>query len=326
MKNYSKLQILNGVKSICLLTHMQPDADALSSTIVFREFLKKHFNVSKVDIFSECSNVPENCLPILNRVKVNNKPTNYQVAIMMDCPNSDRLGEYKLLFDKSKTKIVIDHHATNQYQGDVNIVEFVSSTCEIIYSILKHFKFQISNENKGKLYAGLITDTNNFTVGNITPITFKIANEFAPHINRELIYKNFLANNTLKNLQLLSLAIQNTVTFEHGQIIISHITQEQANQYRANFDDCHSIVNELATINSAKLVCFIRPKENGYYVSLRGRQKANVSRIAKKYNGGGHIGAAAFISDKSLMELEQIILNEFREELTKIPKQSEKIF
>jgi len=326
MKSYTKLNVLKNTKSVCVLTHINPDADALCSSMVLRSFLMSYFKITKIDIFAECSGIPNNYLSILGNIKLNKEPKNYDVAIMLDCPNTDRLGIYKYLFEKSKTKIVIDHHSTNIYEGDINIVENVSSTCEIIYSLFKHFKQEISVENQGKLYAGIITDTNNFTVGSITPKTFKIASEFSPNIEREAIYNNFLANNSLKNMQLLSLAIQNTVTFDHGQIIISHITHEEAHNYKATFEDYYGIINKLATINSAKYICFIKPKDNLYYVGMRGRKGANVSTIAKTNGGGGHIGAAAFTSDKSLREIEELILTAFRNELTNLRPIKDKLF
>ena len=245
---------------------------------------------------------------------------------MMDAPNSERLGIYQTMFQNAKLKVVIDHHATNKNEGKINIVEKVSSTCEIVYSILKHFNYNISASNQGKLYAGIITDTNNFTVGNITKKTFEIASEFENNINREDIYNHFLANNSFKNMQLLALAIQNAVTFDHNQIIITHITHEEAQKYKATFEDFYGIINRLATINTAKLVCFIKPNNNNYYVGMRGRKGSNVANIAKKFNGGGHIGAAAFISNQSLNEIEQLILTEFRKELKRAPKYRPKIF
>lgn len=326
MKIYNNLNELKNKKSVCILTHVQPDADALCSAVVLRDFLIKYYHISKVDIFAECTSLPDNYLPILENIKINKKPVKYEVAIMLDCPISTRLGIYQEMFTSSKLKIVIDHHSTNNNEGDVNIVQTVSSTCEIIYSILKHFKYEISKTNQGKLYAGLITDTNNFTVGSITPKTFYIASEFEKNINRESIYNNFLANNTLKNMQLLSLAIQNTTTFEHGQIIISHITHEEAHRYKATFEDYYGIINSLATINSAKLVCFIKPKNNMYYVGMRARKGSDVSTIAKNNGGGGHVGAAAFESSKSLQEIEQIILTSFRNELSNTKQTNLKVF
>ena len=326
MKNYNKLNEIKGIKSVCILTHIQPDADALCSAVVLRDFLINNFGVSKVDLFAECSNLPENYNPILEDIKLNPNTSKYNLSIMIDCPNSSRLGIYKELFKSAKHKIVIDHHSTNNFEGEINFVENVSSTCEIIYSILKHFKIKISTKNQGKLYAGIITDTNNFTVGNITHKTLKIASEFSKNINREAIYNNFLSNNTLKNMQLLSLAIQNTVSFDHGQILISHITHEEAHKFKASFEDYYGIINSLATINSAKYICFIKPINNIYYVGLRARKGADVSVIAKENGGGGHIGAAAFESDKTLQEIEQLILTSFRRELSKLKPIETKIF
>ena len=120
--------------------------------------------------------------------------------------------------------------------------------------------------------------------------------------------------------------VQNTVTFEHGQIIISHITHEEAHSYKATFEDYYGIINKLATISSAKYICFIKPKDNLYYVGMRGRKGANVSTIAKTNGGGGHIGAAAFTSDKSLREIEELILTSFRYELSNLKPLKDKLF
>ena len=326
MKKYDDLKVLNNCKSVCLIAHLDPDPDALSSMIVFREFIKNKFKVKQVDIFADCKTISDNLQPILGKIIINKKISKYQTAIMMDCPNTDRLGIYKSLFENCKQKIIIDHHATNTFCGDINIVENCSSTCEIVYSILKEYSYKISKENQGKLYSGIITDTDNFRVGSITDTTFNIASEFNSNINREEIYNHFFANNTFKNMQLLAQAINNIVTFEHNQIIITHISHEEAKKLKATEDDFIGIVNKIATINTAKLICFVKPKDEHYYVTLRSKQGANVSNIAKNNGGGGHVGAAGFISKDSLQIVEQKILEEFRNELTNLKKINKSIF
>ena len=326
MKNYNKLSIFNNTKSVCLLTHIEPDTDALASCVVLRDLLKSFFKIPKVDIFAECSTLSETNKLILGNIHINKKISNYNTAVMIDCPNTERLGEYTQLFNNAKNKIVIDHHATNTYQGDINIVEIISSTCEIIYSICKHFKYTLNSKQKAKIYAGIITDTNNFTVGNITSKTFAIASEFEKEINRSDIYATFLNNRSLKNFQLLSLAIQNIVTFDHNQIIVTHITHEEAQKYKASFNDYYGIINQLATINSAKLICFIKPINNDYYVGMRAKNGLNVASIAKNFGGGGHTGAAAFVSSKSIQLIEQDILIKFRDELSKFKPKPTKLF
>ena len=327
MNKYKELKSLKRNKRICLIGHIEPDPDALASMIVFRDFLINHFKCNQVDIFADCDQVSENLLPILGQTSINTNNIQYDTAIMMDSPNSDRLGCYKDIFEFAKQKIVIDHHVTNTKCGDVNIVEICSSTCEIVCTILKEFKFKISKENQGKLYAGIITDTNNFTVGSISERTFKIASEFSKNIDTSVIHNHFLSNNSLKNMQLLGLAIKNIKTYENNQIIISHITQEEAKKLNANFNDFYGIINHLATINSAKLICFIKPKDDYYYVGMRVRRKGgDVSIIAKEFGGGGHVGAAAFSSNENLEKIENLILSKFKEQLKNTLNEHNKLF
>ena len=180
MKNYEELNIIKNVKSICLISHIEPDPDAISSLVILKEFLEQHFSIPNVDIFAEYSTLSEQLQEILG-ANILNKPDvkNYDVAIMLDCPNSDRLGKFKPMFDKADLKIAIDHHATNNFCCQINIVEFCSSTCEIIYALTNFFNYNLTAQQKGKLYAGIITDTNNFTVGQVSSRTFSIISQIA---------------------------------------------------------------------------------------------------------------------------------------------------
>ena len=259
--------------------------------------------------------VKNSLIHILGNEKLNPDIQNYDAAIMMDCPNTLRLGVYKDIFDKSPLKIVIDHHATNNFDGEINIVEICSSTCEIVYAITKEFNYEVSTVNQGKLYAGIITDTNNFKVGAITNRTFKLVGDFAENIDREVIYNTFLANNTEKSMSLLALAINNISTHNNGEIIITFITKDDAIMRGATHTDMCAIVNQIATINTAKLVCFIEPRGEKYHVSMRARKGYDVSEIATRNGGGGHVGAAAFVSTETLENTKTLILNEFQNQL-----------
>jgi len=311
MITYEEINLIKQYKSICLIGHTAPDADALASAVVLRNFLISQFELDAVDIFAECNSVPYSCSNFFENTQLNPTPSAYDVAIMLDSPNTERLGVYKTLFENAKLKIVIDHHQTNLFQGDLNIVEKQSSTCEIVYSILKEFNYEFSKSDMEKIYAGIITDTNHFTVGNFNKKTFAIASEIIDYVNHEEIHNQFFNTNSLKNMQLLSLSIKNITSSNSGQIIISHITHDEAKEYGATFDDFIGIINRLATIRHSLLICFIYPKNNSYYVSMRAKRKLKVSEIAKNHGGGGHDGAAAFLSDLPLTEIEEKILESF---------------
>lgn len=327
MSTYEDLSILNKSKKVCIIGHIEPDTDALSSMVVLRDFLINHFNIQTVDLFAEVSNFYRSgCDDILEDVPMNQKMDNYDTAIMLDSPKSERLGIYEVLYENAETKIVIDHHQTNNFSGDVNVVEICSSTCEIIYSILEHFKYNLTSTQKGKIYAGIITDTNNFTVGEYNSRTFAIVSKIISDINSFEIYNHFLAKNTLKSMQLQSLAIQNLKTYFDGKVLITYITNQQAKELDAKFEDYKGIINRLATIKPNIFVCFSYPKDDGYYVSMRAKPSFDVASIAKKYDGGGHTGASAFLSNNSLEEIETNLIPEFEIQLKTVQIKKEKIF
>jgi phosphoesterase RecJ-like protein len=226
------------------------------------------------------------------------------------------LGCYQEILDSTPNKIVIDHHNTNLKYGDINIIDVCSSTCELVFKILKEFKYSLSREDYGKIYAGMLTDTNNLTVGALTNVTFEIAGNCYKHCKGQEIYKHFFSNNSYRSQLMFAKAIQNSQQYNNGKIIISKISKPEAEAFKAEKDNYTGIINRLAQTRDVDLVCFIYPKTSKYYVSLRAKQGYDASGIAKKNGGGGHLGAAAFETDMEISEIEKIILKDFMDEIT----------
>lgn len=313
---YEKINLLKKAKNVCLIAHTEPDADALCSMVVFKNFLVKYFNLN-VDIFAEFSSFPQSYDCIVENQNLNKGEADYDYAIMMDCPITERMGKYEKLFLNAPQKFVIDHHATNEFDKSTNYIEVVSSTCEIVFDILKAYSYKFTKKDYGMIYAGIITDTNNLTVGQRSRHTFDVVGECVQNVDSYPIYENFLLNNTKVNMNLLACAIQNIKFFDNDRIIISHITNDQANALGTTQDSYTGIINRLSTINGTRLVAFIYPRQDVYYVSLRARSGYNVGNIAKQHGGGGHDGAAAFLSEANLECIEKTILAELEQELKK---------
>lgn len=312
MNKYNIFDSLDRADSICIISHKDPDVDALTSLVLLKDFFKRTLHIKTIDIYSDYTNFPEVYKPITKRYNLNPKiETNYDIAISVDSPSVERLGKFSYLFNNSKSTIVIDHHTTNYNFGQINLVEPASSTCEIIHKVLSAYNHKFSKQNYGMIYAGIITDTNNFTVGNLNPDTYAVAGECVAHIDPRPIFKQFMNNHTLKNMQLLSIAINNITTHFDERVIISYISQSDAARYQAKEEDYLGIVNRIAAISNCDLVCLIYPKDDSYYVSMRASEGFSVSEVAKKFGGGGHHGAAAFISNKAPNEIREEVLVEF---------------
>lgn len=326
MKRYSLLRKLKNLKNVCIIVHLDPDTDALCSAVVFRNFLLHSFGVKNVDIFTEYGVMPENYLPIIEGVEINPQQKEYDASIMMDSSSLERLGKYAEVFNSAKYKVNIDHHATNTKPADVNIVDITSSACEVVFNILKEFKYKFTKQDYGKIYAGIITDTNNFSVGAINEGTFTISGECYKNIDAAKIYNNFLANNSLINMKMLALSVKNLKVFDDGKIMISYITQEESYLYNSRPEDYMGVVNKLQTITGCKFTCFIYPKDESYYVSMRCKDIYNVGEVAKSFGGGGHKCAAAFLATKTIDETINDLLPIFEKQIKETPEKTDAVF
>lgn len=317
MSNYSIINKLKNAKSICLIGHIDPDPDALGSMTVFKNFLRTHFKIKQVDIFADCVEVSEECLFIIKEHPINpSTNVTYDFAIAMDCASEERLGRFSSLFNNSKATIVIDHHATNNGYAQFNIIEDASSTCEIVFSIITSYKYKPSIRDRENLYAGIITDTNNFTTPSTTSRTFETASHLIPGMDFITIYENFFAKFSLKNMTMFGITLNNMQSIEENKIIISYLTENDMTEHNAEKNDLEGIINRLATIKGNHIACFIHPKRGLNYVSLRAKKGISLLPLVKKYNGGGHPGAAGFLSSLEVFEL----INLLKEELNNLLK------
>lgn len=339
MNKYRQLKHLKKFSQVNLICHCDPDADALSSMVVFKDFLTNKFKIKSVSLFASCQKIPSQCAPILKDEKIftsleqisNENLTLYDfvndtsATVLMDCANKDRIGDLKEIFTKSIYTISIDHHATNNIKANQNYLENISSTSEIIYNICRSFKYKLNEKNLGKLYAGIITDTNNFSVGNFNGNTLKIAGNCLTK-KQYLIHQNFFSNIYLINMQILSKAINNIELVCGGKGIISAIAIKDSKELNTNNENYIGIIDRLAAIAGCKMCCFIYPKGDTFYIALRAKKGFDVATIAKKYNGGGHVGASGFLMSGDIEKIKSIIRNEFSKQLKDVKETEEVIF
>ncbi len=313
MTNLDIIKTLENSKSVCIIGHIDPDADALSSMTVLKDFLTNQYKIKVVDLFAQTNEIQENCKSILDGNTLNPSPKEYDTAIVVDSPNLERTGIYSNLFNKATNTYVIDHHNTNNLFAKYNIVENAASTSEIIYEILEKLNFNFTVKNYENIYAGIITDTNNFTTPNLTKQTFEVASKIIEKINYINIYDNFFSNYTINSAKLLSFALKNIISLKNNKILISYLNKNHFKKSNATVNNITGIVNKISTISGNILTCLIFKKEKEYYVSLRAKNGYNVANIAKKYNGGGHIGAAGFLTNLSIKKIIKLIKKEFLE-------------
>ena len=103
--------------------------------------------------------------------------------------------------ERSKIVINIDHHISNTRFGDINIIDIgSSSTCEMIYSIIKNMGLEINKQIAICIYMGIITDSGNFMYDNVTEKTHLVVAELMKtSMNTQDIIYNLYQKKSINN-------------------------------------------------------------------------------------------------------------------------------
>ena len=299
-------------KSILILTHENPDGDAIGSSLGFMHGLKKL--EKQVDVFIPCINKMFNFLPGVEEIKTEiSEDAEYDLCVALDSSDLERLGVGRVWFEKIKDTVVIDHHITNQNYGDANYVNAVaSSTCQNIIVILAALDVAISKDMATCIYSGMLTDTGGFRY-NIQPETFEFAGMLLETgIDIAKIYKNLFDATTEARTRLLGRALSRLEILEEGKVAFTYVTRADMEEFKNEDGDHENAVNYGRNIEGVEVSVFFREVEGGYKVSMRSNEYLDVSKIASKYAGGGHIRAAGCTLLMSLEQAKELVLAEIR--------------
>jgi hypothetical protein len=112
-----------------------------------------------------------------NQVVYSYSGGSFDFIITVDVPNLNSVGtlytENQSQF-QGKEIINIDRHLTNAFFGTVNYINKTSSsTCELIYKVLRQLESELDKDMATNLYTGIAAATNTFTSYSVNAETFE---------------------------------------------------------------------------------------------------------------------------------------------------------
>lgn len=310
------LEEINNANSIVILTHENPDGDAVGSSLALYHALKAYGKNVEI-IIPEYSRT-FNFLPGTNEIKKEGTYDNYDLAISLDCASMNMLNGYVKYFENAKTRVVIDHHGTNSMYGDLNFVNPDSPACaQILVVVLNYFKMEITKEIGTCILAGIITDTGGFKYSGVTAETFEfVAWLLNKGVNVSSVYRKVLQVRTKGNFELNRIASNRLEFLEDGKIAFTYITRDDEESVNAETGDHEGIVDIGRDIEGVEVSIFIREtKTKGVKISLRSSEYVNVSDIALLFGGGGHPRAAGCNMQATIQQAKERIVNEVKANL-----------
>lgn len=297
-------------KDIVILTHENPDGDAVGSALAMYLTLKKLDKQVDV-IIPKCPNTFK-FLPGAEEIKEVGKEDVYDLAISVDVTGIKRLNGFAKYFENAKTKIQIDHHQVNEMFADYNFVNPASPACaQNLIFIIEQLGVEIDKEIGTCLLTGIITDTGGFKYEGVSAETFEFASWLlAKGVNVSEIYKRVLQMKTRANFELRKLIMDRMEFICDNKITFTYITLEDLQKVNAEEGDHEGLVEVGRDIEGVEVSIFIRETENGYKASLRSNNYVNVSDVCIAFNGGGHIRAAGCNIQGTLEECKSKIIQE----------------
>ncbi len=299
--------------NIVLIAHINPDGDALGSSLSLYPILKRMGK--NVKVFNVTTPLPDYLDFLPNFEKVTNKlPSKIDLMISFDCGSFDRLG----IEERPKFLINIDHHISNTNYGDLNLIEpDAASTSQVVYNILKANGVEIDADSATCIYTALVTDTGSFQYESVNEKVFECAADLVKSgVKPDFVAKMLFQRDRLSRLRFLAKAYDTLELCCDGKVAIVEITKEMLEATGATKDDTEGVVNSIRNIASVEVGLLLREEDEGIKVSLRSKNYLDVSEIATKFGGGGHIRASgATIKDFDFKRVKEEIIEEIKRKL-----------
>ena len=305
------LKEIEKAETFVVLAHENPDGDAVGSALGVCTFLKE---LGKTDIDVLFKEYPEtfDFLPNSDMIKQESTFERYDMAIVVDCPNSDRVSkEYRKFIENAKIIVQFDHHLRNSMFGDYNVVNPVAPACsQILVSALEYLKIDISKDVATCLLAGIITDTGGFRFNSTTAETFEFAAWcLSKGINVAKVYKEAMMTKTITQFKAEKLALDRLEFFNDDKITFTYITKQDIDELGIKSGELDGIAGVGITIKDVEVAIFAREKDDGFKISFRSNN-IDVSDICMLFGGGGHKLAAGCQIDSSIEEVRKAVVEE----------------
>jgi phosphoesterase RecJ-like protein len=305
------LDELRGSEKLVVITHENPDGDALGSLIATQEILTALGKDSVMFIDSNEFPLPYEYrfFPLSGLVSEPPADIDDRTIVFLDCGNLERNPAEA--FQRPGAHILnIDHHHDNTRFGTVNhVVPDASCTAEIIYDLMGALGVAATPTIADALYVGLITDTGRFMYQNTGPGAHEMAARLLEAgVDVHETYRRVYEDVPYGKLALLARGLANVRRFDEGRLTVTLLSENDFTATGAEESYSEGVIDHLRAVQGTAVAALIRDRigdsDGNRKVSLRASdERVDVSAIARAQGGGGHRQAAGFTTTMEWDEL-----------------------
>jgi bifunctional oligoribonuclease and PAP phosphatase NrnA len=308
--------LLKKSRKVVIVTHSNPDGDAMGSSLGLFHYLKKLKKDVRVVIPNASPDflawLPGNRQVIdytVDAKKAEAAALKADLVFTLDFNSFkriERLGE--VLSRLTAPKVIIDHHPGPDDYATISFHdEKACSTSELVYRLIEGMgdAKKLDRKIASSLYTGIMTDTGSFRYPCVKAETHRIvAALLETGIRPNDIHSEVYDSYSLHRMRLLGFALSEKLRVVEGtSAAYIALSEEELKRYNFQKGDTEGLVNYPFMIKGVTVCAMFTGAPEFVRVSLRSKGKTDVNKYARQYfNGGGHVNAAGGRSYASLEE------------------------
>jgi phosphoesterase RecJ-like protein len=318
---------LNAAHKLIVITHENPDGDALGSLVAMQGILSALGKDCLMFISPDDLPLPEEYrfFPLEGLVSEPPSDLEQRTVVFLDCGNLDRnpAEAFRPGGRDGYTILNIDHHHDNTRFGTVNlVVPEASCTAEIVWDLMRALGVTPTPTVADALYVGLITDTGRFMYENTGRQAHVMAADLIDAgVDVQALYRRIYEGVPYGKLSLLARGLSNVERYDDGRLTITVLSASDFLDSNAQESYSEGVIDHLRAVQGTALAALIRDRmgdgqAGSRKVSLRaGDARVDVSAIARAQGGGGHRQAAGFTTGLSDDELVRFLRDQLAAQL-----------
>ena len=325
MKNNNSLQeiaeYINKNDDYLIIGHIDPDGDAIGSIMAYKFLLN---NMGKKSLLLFHNDQKEEYDILFNYLNSDeyfvydendlDKLKRFDKVIALDSANLERLGNYQDII-KGRYIVNIDHHYDNSRYGDLNYVNSDESAVgKIIYDLANLMEVEITKDLGTAIALAVLADTGSLKYPNSDPASFKLIADLKERGIDIVKINRFLQSfPSVKYLKMLAKALANIKVDNKGKIAWLMLTKDEIEKVGIDKREINNLVNYPRDIKGVEVgISFVEKTKDFIDISFRSHSYVDVSKIAHKFNGGGHPRAAGAKVDGKLEEVVEAVISEVK--------------
>lgn len=297
--------MLERAKLYVLVTHVNPDGDAIGSLVgLGRYLLSLGFEVRLVN--QDATPAELRFLEVDGPAAEAYDPGRHDglldaadAIVLVDNSAPDRLGRIEAGARARAAKtFCIDHHPTRTTPWAANIIDTsASATAILIYELIRERRGSVDSKGAEALYAGLATDTGFFRFSSTSPRAFRVAAELLEAgADPTRCFREIYERNSPSYTKLLGRALAGLSLAAGGAVATIGITLEMIEACGAAGVDTSEFTTPLLAVDGVRIAILFREMADGRIkVSLRSKGDLDVQKMAAEFGGGGHRNASGIV-------------------------------